>query len=111
MTDLHYALWVKRSAYFTLAMSLCIVSLKLYASIETNAAAMLASFTDAMLDVLVSGLNFLALCYALKPADDDHRFGHRQRPDRSGRAHRQLAIFLLAMTRYALGMQISGASS
>ncbi len=76
MSDQQYAMWVKRSAYFTLAMSLTIVLLKLYASIETNASAMLASFTDAMLDVLVSGLNFFALRYALRPADDEHRFGH-----------------------------------
>lgn len=89
MTDQQYALWVKRSAYFTLTMSLCIVCLKLYASIETNAAAMLASFTDAMLDVMVSGLNFLALRYALKPADDEHRFGH-------GKAEAVMALFQAA---------------
>lgn len=89
MDTQHYALWVKRSAYFTLAMSLCIVAFKLYAAVETNSGAMLASFTDAVMDVLVSGLNFLALRFALKPADDDHRFGH-------GKAEAVMALFQAA---------------
>lgn len=71
-----YAKWVRRSGLLTLAIAILIVSLKLTAAVMTNAAAALASFMDSLLDVLVSLLNFAALRYALKPADDDHRFGH-----------------------------------
>jgi len=71
-----YAIWVRRSGFLTLGVAVLIVLLKLTAAVLTNAAAALASFMDALLDVLVSLLNFAALRYALKPADADHRFGH-----------------------------------
>jgi ferrous-iron efflux pump FieF len=38
--------------------------------------ALLASAVDSALDSTASLLNALAVRYALKPADDDHRFGH-----------------------------------
>lgn len=76
MSSTDYVIWVRRSGYLTIAMALSIVLIKLYASIETNAASMLASFMDALLDVLVSFFNLMVLRYATKPADDDHRFGH-----------------------------------
>lgn len=87
--DPHYQRWVKLSAWFTLSMALVIVAIKLFASMQTNASSMLASFTDAMLDVLVSGLNFIVLRFALKPADDEHRFGH-------GKAEAVMALFQAA---------------
>jgi len=71
-----YAIWVRRSGFITLGVAVLIVMLKLSAAVLTNAAAALASFMDALLDVLVSLLNFAALRYALKPADAEHRFGH-----------------------------------
>ena len=89
MTQGEYQLWVRRSGYLTLFAALLIVVLKLSAAIMTNAASALASFMDALLDVLVSGLNFIALRYALKPADDEHRFGH-------GKAEAVMALFQAA---------------
>lgn len=71
-----YQLWVKRSGYLTLTIALAILVLKLWAVIVTNSSSVLASFTDASLDLLVSVLNFSVLRYALRPADDNHRFGH-----------------------------------
>lgn len=89
MAQNEYQLWVRRSGYLTLLAALLIVALKLTAAIMTNAASALASFMDALLDVLVSGLNFIALRYALKPADDEHRFGH-------GKAEAVMALFQAA---------------
>ncbi len=71
-----YQLWVKRSGYLTLTIAFTILVLKLWAVIVTNSSSVLASFTDASLDLLVSVLNFAALRYALRPADDNHGFGH-----------------------------------
>lgn len=76
MTSHEYNLWVRRSGKLTIGIALIIVVIKLFAAIDTNAASILASLMDAMMDVAVSLLNFVALRYALKPADDDHRFGH-----------------------------------
>ncbi len=89
MAQSEYQLWVRRSGYLTLVAALVIVALKLTAAIMTNAASALASFMDALLDVLVSSLNFMALRYALKPADDEHRFGH-------GKAEAVMALFQAA---------------
>jgi len=71
-----YQLWVKRSGYLTLTIALVILLLKFTAVLVTDSSAMLASFTDASMDLLISGLNFTVLRYALKPADDNHGFGH-----------------------------------
>ncbi|WP_337879283.1 cation diffusion facilitator family transporter [Rheinheimera sp.] len=71
-----YPLWVKRSGYLTLATASVILLLKLVAVMLTDSSAMLASFTDAALDLLISLLNFAVLRYALRPADDNHSFGH-----------------------------------
>jgi len=37
---------------------------------------MLGSLTDSLMDITASAMSFLVLGYALRPADDDHRFGH-----------------------------------
>ena len=37
---------------------------------------MLAGLTDSLLDGVTSFLNLLAVHYALRPADEDHRYGH-----------------------------------
>lgn len=71
-----YQLWVKRSGYLTLTIALTILLLKFSAVLATNSSSVLASFTDASMDLLVSVLNFAVLRYALRPADDNHSFGH-----------------------------------
>jgi ferrous-iron efflux pump FieF len=71
-----YQLWVKRSGYLTLTIAITIVLLKFSAVLATNSSSVLASFTDASMDLLVSLLNFAVLRYALRPADDNHGFGH-----------------------------------
>lgn len=43
---------------------------------RSGSVALLASAVDSALDTSASLLNALAVRYALKPADDDHRFGH-----------------------------------
>lgn len=87
---------VRWSGLLTVLVALCIVAIKLFAAVETNAASVLASLMDATLDVAVSLLNFFVLKYALKPADDDHRFGH-------GKAEAIMALFQSAfLTGFAL---------
>jgi ferrous-iron efflux pump FieF len=71
-----YQLWVKRSGYLTLSIALTILLLKFSAVLATNSSSVLASFTDASMDLLVSVLNFAVLRYALRPADHNHGFGH-----------------------------------
>jgi ferrous-iron efflux pump FieF len=67
------------AASVTIAMAL--VLLKAVAWWLSDSLAMLSSLTDSFFDVLTSLMNFIALRYALKPADDDHRFGHTRIED------------------------------
>jgi cation diffusion facilitator family transporter len=52
---------------------------------------MLAGLTDSLLDGVTSLLNLLAVHYALRPADDDHRYGHGKAESLSGMAQ---ALFI-----------------
>lgn len=52
---------------------------------------MLAGLTDSLLDGVTSFLNLLAVHYALRPADDDHRYGHGKAESLAGMAQ---AVFI-----------------
>jgi ferrous-iron efflux pump FieF len=71
-----YAILVKLAAFMAMATALLLVVLKVYAWIETDASAMLASATDSILDLFASVMNVVILRFALAPADDEHKFGH-----------------------------------
>lgn len=49
---------------------------KFYAWFYTGSLSLQASLVDSMLDIFASILNFLIIRQAIKPADEDHRFGH-----------------------------------
>lgn len=50
--------------------------LKFWAYHETGSAAVLSSLLDSAGDVLVSLMTWASLIYSVRPADDDHRYGH-----------------------------------
>jgi len=65
--------WATNAAVATaVALGLC----KLVAWWLSGSVAVLASMVDSALDSSASLLNALAVRYAMKPADADHRFGH-----------------------------------
>ncbi|RON11067.1 divalent metal cation transporter FieF [Pseudomonas brassicacearum] len=57
----------------------------------SGSVSMLAGLTDSALDGVTSLLNLLAVHYALRPADDDHRYGHGKAESLSGMAQ---ALFI-----------------
>ncbi|AMB85161.1 cation-efflux pump FieF [Pseudomonas agarici] len=59
----------------------------------SGSVSMLAGLTDSALDGVTSFLNLLAVHYALRPADDDHRYGHGKAESLSGMAQ---ALFIAA---------------
>ncbi len=63
----------------TVALSLCLT--KLVGWLYSDSLSLFAALMDSLLDVLVSVMNLLAAHYALRPADDDHRFGHTRMED------------------------------
>lgn len=53
-----------------------LIVVKLGAWIETGAVSLLASLIDSLMDVAASIINLVAVRYSLRPADEEHRFGH-----------------------------------
>ena len=57
----------------------------------SGSVSMLAGLTDSLLDGVTSLVNLLAVHYALRPADDDHRYGHGKAESLAGMAQ---ALFI-----------------
>lgn len=64
------------SALVTIALSILLVGVKLFAFVASGSMAVLSSLIDSVMDVALSSMNYCALRYAVKPADEDHRSGH-----------------------------------
>ncbi|MCO6060051.1 cation diffusion facilitator family transporter [Pseudomonas sp. MOB-449] len=60
----------------SLAVAITLVIAKAIAWAMSGSVSLLAGLTDSLMDSAASLLNLLAVHYALKPADDDHRYGH-----------------------------------
>lgn len=88
------------ASYASVMVASVLLLAKLVAWWKTDSLAMLSSFTDSVFDVLMSLINMLAVRYALKPADDDHRFGHTSIEDIAGLA--QCAFIFAAMAMIVL---------
>lgn len=64
------------ASYFTVGMVIVLVFAKSIAYIFSGSAAVLASLIDSLSDVGLSVMTLLAIRLSLKPADDNHRYGH-----------------------------------
>ena len=75
-TSSEYDFWVKLASRASVATALCLIVIKLLAWLYSGSASMLGSLTDSFADALASIVNFIAIRYAIVPADKDHRYGH-----------------------------------
>lgn len=91
---------MRLSTYASVSVATLLLTAKLITWWKTDSLAMLSSFTDSVFDVVMSIINLLAVRYALKPADDDHRFGHSSIEDISGLT--QCGFILAAMAMIVL---------
>ena len=60
----------------SVSIALILVGIKLLAWQQTGSVSLLSSLVDSFLDVLASGITFIAIRISLQPADREHRFGH-----------------------------------
>lgn len=72
---------MRLASYASVATAAIIIIMKLGAWLYTDSLSLLASLADSVLDIIVSTINLFAISYALKPADEDHRFGHGKAED------------------------------
>ena len=67
---------VRLAGAVSVSVAAVLVAFKSWAWLATGSVAMLSSLADSMLDLLASIMTFIAVRYALEPADREHRFGH-----------------------------------
>ncbi len=67
---------MRQATAAALTVALTLVAAKAVAWWQSGAVSLLAGLTDSLLDVAASLLNLIAVHYALRPADADHRYGH-----------------------------------
>jgi cation diffusion facilitator family transporter len=65
-----------RAAGFSIAAALGLASVKLVIAVLSGSMAVMASAIDSILDILMSGVNFMAIHQAEQPPDENHPFGH-----------------------------------
>lgn len=91
---------MKLATLASVTMASILVLAKLVAWWRSDSLAILSSLTDSFFDLITSAVNLIAVRYALKPADDDHRFGHTSIEDIAGLA--QFAFISASMLLIAL---------
>lgn len=67
---------LRRSTMASVSVASALVLVKLGAWLLTDSLSMLSSLVDSIMDGIASTITFIAVRHAIKPADDDHRFGH-----------------------------------
>jgi ferrous-iron efflux pump FieF len=64
------------ATYASVTVAVCLIVVKVFAALYTGSASILGSLIDSMMDSMASVVTLFAVRYSLKPADEDHRFGH-----------------------------------
>ncbi|MEB0225609.1 cation diffusion facilitator family transporter [Pseudomonas sp. 10S4] len=90
-TSLEHARLLRLATRASVAVACTLIVAKGIAWWLSGSVSMLAGLTDSALDGITSLLNLLAVHYALRPADDDHRYGHGKAESLSGMAQ---ALFI-----------------
>lgn len=84
-----------RAATLSISGATFLALFKLVVALTSGSMAVMASAVDSLLDILMSGVNFMAIRQAEQPADDCHPFGHGK--------YETLATFFQAMVISASG--------
>ena len=85
---------LRLATFASLGVAFTLFITKFLAWFVTDSVSLLSSLMDSTMDLMVSGINFLAMRYALKPADHDHRFGHGKAEDLAALTQ---AVFILGL--------------
>ncbi len=65
-----------KAAAFSVCGALTLAIIKLFIALVSGSMAVMASAVDSLLDILMSGVNFMAIRHAEQPPDQSHPFGH-----------------------------------
>lgn len=65
-----------RAAVVSVTAAILLAAIKTVVAFTSGSMAVMASAVDSLLDIVMSGVNFIAIRHAEQPADDCHPFGH-----------------------------------
>jgi ferrous-iron efflux pump FieF len=85
-----------------------LVALKLWAFSATGSLAVAASLADSALDLVASAAGFAAMVYAMRPADEDHDFGHGSAEDLFALGQAALIAVSAASILWAAVLRLAG---
>ncbi len=66
----------RQATMASIVVAVILIIAKTWVYWATGSVSLLGSLLDSLLDGVTSVMNFIALRYALQPADNDHRYGH-----------------------------------
>lgn len=72
----HHRMLITTATYGAVAVATLLICAKFFAWMRTDSLSLQASLIDSLLDMVASVINLLVVRQALKPADEEHRFGH-----------------------------------
>ncbi|AGI22597.1 cation diffusion facilitator family transporter [Pseudomonas sp. MT3] len=101
ITHASHSQLLRLATFASLGVAITLVVAKAIAWWFSGSVSLLAGLTDSLLDGAASFLNLLAVHYAIRPADDDHRYGHGKAESLSGLAQ---ALFI-AVSAVLVGTQ------
>jgi ferrous-iron efflux pump FieF len=78
--------WLLAASYGSVFVAFLLIAAKLVAWYLTDSASMLGSLLDSVMDSMASLINMVAVRYSIRPADEDHRFGHGKAESLAGLA-------------------------
>jgi len=90
--------WLLLASYGSVAVALILIVVKAAAWLYTGSASLLGSLIDSFMDSMASLLSMAAVRYSLKPADEEHRFGHGKAESLAALAQ---SAFIMLLTRAA----------
>lgn len=76
MTETHTHRLRRYATYASVSVSMTLIATKLVAYLMTDSVSILSSLIDSSTDLLASVVTLLGVRTALRPPDEDHRFGH-----------------------------------
>lgn len=96
---------VRKASMLSIATAIFLLLLKIMAWLASDSVSVLSSLTDSLMDIITSSMNFIAIRYAMIPADDNHPYGHAKAEALAALAQAlfiagsALSVFWLALER------------
>lgn len=67
---------INRASILSITTAIVLLLLKMTAWFASDSISVLSSLIDSLMDILASVMSFIAIRYAMIPADDNHPYGH-----------------------------------